>query len=117
MSDKTTRSGALMSFMSDGAQEWTAFSEDEPYDEIVFPHNAWTKKHCPNVDSYPFFSGEERVVEEMVKRIEPENEEMKRRVRLYLDICADINKGFTSLGLSRILPLSLQYLVKDDIER
>lgn len=113
MSDKTSRSGALMSFLSMGAQKFEAFPEDEPYDEV----HIRKKLDQSNVSIYPFFSGKRRMVNEIIDLIDPQNTELKERVITFVNLCSDINSCFTALGLSRLLPKFLGFLTRDKVNR
>lgn len=115
MGDRTCRPGALMNFMTKSLQHWTPL--DDPYDEVVFPQDANVKPGLPNKTSYNFVRGAERTVESIMENIDPNNEELKERALNYMDLCNDINDGFTALGLSRVLPKFLQFLVKARVDR
>jgi all-trans-retinol 13,14-reductase len=117
MSDRTARSGAIMDFMTHGSQKWTPFPEGVPYDEIVFPPDSDVKPGAPNNFSYPFFSGAERTVNAIVDNIDPGDEELKNRTRVWMDICQEINSGFVALGIKRVLPSWLHFLVRNRVDR
>ena len=115
MSDKTARAGAIMDFMTHGLQKFEAFSPDEPYDEVVFPPDSKVKEGAPNNFSYPFFPGEARVVEDVSNQIDPYDRTLKERTAVWMAICREINSGFVALGMSRILPKWIHFLVQDRI--
>ncbi|CAB9507916.1 All-trans-retinol 13,14-reductase [Seminavis robusta] len=115
MGQPTARSGAIMDFASHGFQEWTAL--EDPYDEIVFPADNHVKKGAPNHKTYPFVSGGMETVDRIMERIDPDNETLRLRAMVYMDVCNDIHDGFTALGISRILPNSLQFLVQEKVDR
>lgn len=115
MGQPTSRPGAIMDFASRGIQEWTAL--EDPYDEIVFPFDKDTKKGLPNHQTYSFVSGAQLTVDQIVDRIDPKNEELRKRAKEYMDICMDIHSGFVALGVSRILPSWLQFLVQGRVDR
>jgi hypothetical protein len=50
-------------------------------------------------------------------KLEPNDKEMRRRVETFMDIYTDIHRGFVALGLSRILPRFLQFLVRSKVEQ
>lgn len=102
MSCKTSRPGAIMDYMTKGRQQFHKFAE--PCDEIFFPDH----------ESYPFLDGQMKTVNALV---DSEDEELKRRAMEYMDICTDVHEGFVGLGLQRILPSWLHYLVKDRVDR
>jgi all-trans-retinol 13,14-reductase len=115
MSKPTARPGAIMNFMSRGTQEWKPL--EDPYDEILFPKDNKVDKGAPNYNTYPFVSGAAMTVDSIMERVDPTNEVLRRRVTTYMEICQQINSGFTALGVSRLLPSWLQFLVRDKIDR
>jgi all-trans-retinol 13,14-reductase len=117
MADKTARAGAIMDFMTHGAQKWTPFPSDEPYDEVVFPPDDNVKEGAPNNFSYSFFPGEMRTVDAVTNNIDPSDPVLKERAATWMAICREINSGFVALGMSRILPKWLQFLVRERVDR
>jgi all-trans-retinol 13,14-reductase len=115
MGKKTCRPGALLNFMTKGLQKWTPLQD--PYDEVVFPEDSMVCHGAPNESSYPFVAGASKTVESIMSRIDPTNIELKKRAERYMDLCMDINEGFTALGLSRVLPSFLQFLVRKRLDR
>jgi phytoene dehydrogenase-like protein len=115
MGQPTSRSGAIMDFASRGIQEWTAL--EDPFDEIVFPADSFVNQGAPNNKSYPFVSGAKETIDQIMDRIDPKNDVLRERAKIYMDICKDIHTGFTALGISRILPDCLQFLVKNRVDR
>lgn len=62
-----------------------------PYDEIVFPKDAFVQEGSPNEFSHKFFDGTSRTVESIVGSIvDPVNKELRKRVNTFLDICLDV---------------------------
>lgn len=116
MADPTKRAGAVMDFMSHGIQKFQAFDPNEPYDEVVFPPDLNVKEGTPNNYSYPFYAGEDRLVRDISECIDPDDETLKERMAVWLAICREINSGFVALGMSRILPKWLHFLVQDRID-
>jgi hypothetical protein len=116
MADKTARAGAVMDFMTHGMQKFQEFDPNQPYDEVVFPFDANVKEGAPNSYSYPFYPGEARVVQDLSSCIDPDDASLKGRTAVWLAICREINSGFVALGLSRILPKWLHFLVQDRID-
>jgi phytoene dehydrogenase-like protein len=104
-----------MDFMSRGSQEWTPLKD--PYDEVLFPRDDNVKEGAPNNSSYYYVSGADPTVDSIIDRVDPGNEVLKERVRTYMEVCSDINSGFTALGISRILPPWLQFLVQNKVNR
>jgi len=102
MSCRTARPGAIMDYMSKGKQQFQKIPE--PCDEIFFPDHA----------AYPFLDGNERTIDALV---DPADEELKRRVETLMDINTDVHEGFVGLGLLRILPSWLHFLVKGKVDR
>ena len=117
MGSKVCRPGALMNFMLKGLQHWTPLAD--PYDEVLFPRGGdnKVKPGLPNKNSYCFVKGAEATVDSILGNLEPDNKELRAASLLYMDLCRDITSGFTALGLSRILPSFLQFLVKKRVDR
>jgi all-trans-retinol 13,14-reductase len=115
MGDPTKRPGAMIHFMTQGLQHFNMLND--PYDEVIFPADDKVAPGLPNVSRYPFVAGVDNTVENIMSRIDPSNEFLKKQARLYMDLCIDITKGFTALGLSRLLPSFLQFLVRARVER
>lgn len=90
MSNPTKRAGAIMDFMSQGKQMWTPFPTQTPYDEIVFPRDACVKAGAPNEWSHKFYDSSDRTVHSVVGSIDPNDAELKERVKKYLEICLDM---------------------------
>jgi hypothetical protein len=115
MGTKTCRPGALINFMTKGLQQWTPLHD--PYDEVVFPDDSLVRLGAPNKSSYPFVAGSTNTVDLIMSRIDPRDSELRQRAVRYMDLCMDINQGFTALGLSRVLPSFLQFLVRERVNR
>ena len=79
-----------MNFMSRGKKIWTPFPHNTPYDEIVFPHDAHVKEGVPNKWAHKIYDSTERTVESVTDSIDPADEELKRRVNRFMDICLDV---------------------------
>jgi len=84
---------------------------------VVFPKDSNVKEGLPNSSSYPFVRGSEQTVDSVLARIDPENKQLRAAALAYMDLCDDINSGFTALGISRVLPSFLQFLVRARIDR
>jgi len=106
MSDKTARAGCIMDYMSHGTQRFRQFPE--PYDEIIFPDHS----------SYPYMNGKERTIDAILHKLEPhdDKDELRKRVGTFMGLYSDIHSGFVALGLSRVLPRCLQFLVRAKVE-
>ena len=61
-----------------------------PYDEIVFPDDAYVKEGAPNEFSHKFYDGKSRTVDSVIDSIDPSSSELKKRVKTFLDICLDV---------------------------
>lgn len=103
-----------MDFMSQSTQKWTPL--DDPYDEVLFPKEKAGSSGLPNNSSYPFVSGRKPTVQSILDRVDPGNELLRQRVETYMAICQEINSGFTALGVSRLLPSFLQFLVRKRLD-
>jgi all-trans-retinol 13,14-reductase len=84
---------------------------------VVFPEDSFVQSGAPNNSSYPFVAGANKTVDLIMSKISPNDNELKQRTLRYMDLCLDINQGFTALGLSRVLPSFLQFLVRDRVDR
>jgi all-trans-retinol 13,14-reductase len=115
MGRSTCRPGAIMHFMTQGLQKWTPLQD--PYDEVIFPPDDFVKLGVPNESSYRFVSGADETIQSVLASIDPEHRELEKRARLYMDLCTDINSGFTALGISRVLPSWMHFLVRSRIDR
>jgi len=104
-----------MNFMTKGLQQWTPLKD--PYDEVVFPQDSNVKPGLPNKSSYPFVRGSERTVDLILANIDPDNQDLRKAALAYMDLCDDIQSGFTALGISRVLPSCLQFLVRGRVDR
>ena len=115
MADKTCRPGALLHFMTKGMQKWTKLYD--PYDEVVFPQDSKVKPGLPNNHSYPFVTGKDNTIDSVLHQIDPTNVKLKQQMKRWMEMCCTINDGFTALGLSRVLPSWLHFLVQARIDR
>lgn len=87
MGQPTSRSGSIMDFASSGSQDWTPLLD--PYDEIVFPEDNHVKKGAPNNKTYPFVSGANETVDHIMDRIDPKNDLLRKRAKIYMEICQE----------------------------
>ena len=115
MGKKTTRPGALLHFMTKGLQKWTPLQD--PYDQVMFPEDDKVKEGRPNKSSYSFVTGAENTVNSILSQIDPQDVQLRHRAMIYVNLCGEINDGFTALGLSRILPKWLHWTIQDRIDR
>lgn len=108
-----------MNFMLKGLQHWTPLAD--PYDQVVFPsgpsQDTNVKPGLPNKNSYYFLKGAEATVDSVLRNLDPENTELRAAALRYMDLCTDITRGFTALGLSRVLPRFLQFIVRPRVDR
>ena len=115
MGDRTKRPGAIMDFMTGGKQLWTPLQD--PYDEVVFPADSQVKDGAPNNSRYCFYTGADNTVSSVVNSIDPNDaERLTTRLNTWMDICREINEGFVALGVSRLLPGWLHFLVKPKVD-
>jgi len=110
----THRSGALLQFMTKGKQDWKRL--DDPYDQVFFPSDDNVAQGRPNVNDYEFNTGSENVVDSLIARVDPNNEELKKKCTTWMELCKLVNEGFTALGWSRILPSFLHFLLRKRIK-
>jgi hypothetical protein len=115
MSEKTQRPGALLQFMTKGTQKFTRL--EDPYDQVVFPHDSNVKEGLPNSSKYSYVSGAESTVNSILADIDPRNETLKKKMGDWMELCCIINDGFTALGLSRVLPKFLHFLIQKRLDR
>ena len=102
--------------MTKGKQEFVRL--DDPYDEVLFPQEAPEKVQpgLPNSSRYAFVAGAENTVDSILKDIDPANTQLKAKVMEWMKLCNVINDGFTALGLSRMLPKWLHFLVQKRLD-
>lgn len=98
-----------MHFITRGVQHWTEL--EDPYDEIVIGPAKFDST------SYKFFTGPGLTVDALIESIDPGNEELKKRAFDFVALCLEINDGFTALGISRVLPSCLHFLVSKRLKR
>eukprot|EP00978_Attheya_sp_CCMP212_P014179 scaffold36077_cov51-Attheya_sp.AAC.1 len=114
MSKTTQRPGALLNFMTKGKQKFTRL--EDPYDQVYFPPDSNVKPGCPNHQLYSFVTGGENTIDSILHNIDPNNEELKKKCMIWMELCRFINDGFTALGISRVLPSFLHFLLKKRID-
>lgn len=115
MSDKTARPGALLNFMTKGKQHFVRLQD--PYDQVLFPPDDHVGAGLPNRSKYSFVTGATATVESILADIDPNNESLRQQMLEYMEICKDINDGFTALGLSRVLPTWLHFLMRARLDK
>jgi hypothetical protein len=94
-------------------QEWSVL--EDPYDEVLLPKDENVKSRLPNKSCYCFVSGGQGTISSIVNNFDPKNAELETRVTNCLEVCNRINRGFTALGLSRILPSWLHFVLRKRI--
>ena len=114
MSLPTHRAGALLKFMTKGKQEWRRL--DDPYDQVFFPNDKKVAPGRPNCNDYEFNTGVENVIEHVVSRIDPTNEDLKKKCQIWMELCTVVNQDFTALGWSRVVPSFLHFLLRKRID-
>ncbi|GAX27935.1 all-trans-retinol 13,14-reductase [Fistulifera solaris] len=113
MSDATQRAGALLHFMTKGLQKWKQLPD--PYDQVVFPTSGDGDSQQPPV-YYSFVQGADATIESILKDMDLSTsylsiDILRDRCEEWMKLCRLINDGFTALGLSRILPPFLHFLL------
>ena len=118
MSLPTHRAGALLQFMSKGKQQWEKL--DNPYDQVIFPPDSNVAEGKPNNTSYDFNSAKPphapSLVRDIVERIDPGNEYLIQQAEAWMILSTMINKGFTALGWTRVLPKILHFIVRKKVD-
>ena len=111
----THRAGALLKFMSKGKQDWKRL--DDPYDQIFFPRDDNVADGKPNFNDYEFNSGLDTVVESLIERVDPGNQDLKKQCDVWMELATVVNKGFTALGWTRIIPSFLHFFHRKEVNR
>lgn len=88
---------------------------DDPYDEIYFPQDDNVAEGRPNWGRYEFNSGTDNVIESLIERVDPGNEGLRKQCKVWMDLSVLINKGFTALGWTRIVPSFLRFLFRKQV--
>lgn len=101
-------------FNSPNQYSITALSD--PYDQILFPSDDNVAPGRPNKQIYDFSAGASNTVDDMIGKIDPGNEVLRKKAMEWMELCTIINDGFTALGISRVLPSFLHFLVKSRID-
>lgn len=114
MGDKTHRPGAIMHFMTKGMQHFVPLAD--PYDQVLFPPDDNVHLGLPNKSIYSFVTGAENTVNNIMQAIDPSNQYLHKKTMEWMDLCRFINDGFTALGISRMLPKCLHFLVQERID-
>mmetsp|Transcript_19212 Transcript_19212/g.28399 ORF Transcript_19212/g.28399 Transcript_19212/m.28399 type:complete len:668 (+) Transcript_19212:47-2050(+) len=114
MSLPTHRAGALLNFMTKGKQKWRRL--DDPYDQVFFPKDDNVAAGRPNFNDYEFNTGSENVISSLISRVDPNNEDLKKKCETWMELCILINKGFTALGISRVVPSIFHILLRKQIK-
>ena len=90
-------------------------SREDPYDETIFPRDPNVAGEHPNFTHYVFNSGLHNVTDMILDRIDPCNEELRAKCKVWMELSVFINKGFTAVGISRAIPSFLHFLLRKDI--
>ena len=115
MSDRKQRPGALLHFMTKGMQQWSKLAD--PYDVVLFPADDQVQDGLPNSQSYEFVTGSKNTIASVLGQIDPGNRVLRKQTERWMDLCVTINDGFTALGLSRVLPKWMHFLIQKRIDR
>jgi all-trans-retinol 13,14-reductase len=113
MSMPTHRAGALLRFMTKGTQHWQSL--EDPYDQLVFPHDEQVATGRPNCRDYEFHTGAANVIDQVIARIDPGNETLRQQCHVWMELCTRVNQDFTALGWSRaveVVPYLPKFLVQ-----
>ena len=89
---------------------------DDPYDEIYFPPDDNVAQGKPNWDRYEFNTGTDNVVDSLIERVDPGNEELRKQCKIWMELSVLINEGFTALGWTRIVPPFLRFLLRKQVD-
>ena len=89
---------------------------DDPYDEVIFPQDPNVAAEHPDFTHYEFNSGLENVIDSLLERVDPFNENLRAKCVVWFDLSTIINQGFTALGISRAIPSFLHFLLRKDIQ-
>lgn len=114
MSLPTHRAGALLNFMTRGKQKWRRL--DDPYDQIFFPNDDNVAPGRPNFNNYEFNTGSKNVIRSLIERVDPNNDALKRQCETWMELCTMVNEGFTHLGISRVIPSFLHFMLRKSIK-
>lgn len=99
--------------MTKGKQEWKRL--DDPYDQVFFPPDDNVAQGRPNHNDYEFNTGTDNVISSLISRVDPNNEDLKKKCETWMELCTVINEGFTHLGISRVVPSFLHFLLRKKI--
>ncbi len=111
------RAGALLKFMSRGKQEWKRL--DDPYDQVIFPKDDNVAPGRPNYSEYDFNTDHslgKKLSKELIQRIDPGNTDLLKQCEVWMELATTINVGFTHLGMSRVTPPFLHFLLSKKVD-
>jgi all-trans-retinol 13,14-reductase len=91
------------------------FRLDDPYDEIIFPSDDEAAEGKPNWARYEFNTGTDNVVDSLIERVDPGNEELRKQCKVWMKLSVLVNEGFTALGWTRIVPSFLRFLLRKQV--
>ena len=92
-------------------------NRDDPYDQVIFPPDSNVAQGKPNFNDYEFNTGAEKVINSLIERTDPGNEFLRKQCEVWMELTTTINKGFTALGWSRIIPSFLHFLVRKQVDQ
>lgn len=90
---------------------------DDPYDQIIFPPDSNVAEGRPNFNDYEFNSGLANVIDSLIERVDPGNTDLRKQCEIWMELATVINRGFTSLGWTRIIPSFLHFLLSKQVNQ
>jgi hypothetical protein len=88
---------------------------------VLFPPDSNVGEGKPNNSIYDFNSAKPphapTLVRDLVERIDPGNEFLIQQFEVWMTLSTMINKGFTALGWTRVLPRALHFLVSRRVDQ
>lgn len=94
---------------------------DDPYDQVFFPPDPNVAEGKPNNTIYDFNSAKPpeapTLCRGLLERIDPGNEYLIKQFEVWMTLATMINKGFTALGWTRVVPKFLHFIVRNRVEQ
>ena len=95
-------------------------TRDDPYDQVIFPHDQNVAPGRPNFNVYDFNTDHslgKELSREILERIDPGNEFLLKQCQVWMELATIINKGFTALGSKRVTPPFLHFLLSKKVNQ
>ncbi len=95
-------------------------TRDDPYDQVIFPHDQNVAPGRPNSNVYDFNTDHslgKKLSREILERIDPGNEFLLKQCQVWMELAMIINKGFTALGSKRVTPPFLHFLLSKKVNQ